>query len=137
MRWKFDAEDANAACTIRREILERLHSDGAPDSDFYGAALVSGELLSNAVRHASGQVDVNLDWADHGARLRVRDGGPPFTPALEPAEAGDPLREHGRGLQIMRAMGAQVAVKADGEGKVICAALPVRRKRPMDSSRRD
>ncbi len=41
-------------------------------------------LVTNAIRHGEGRIDVELDTDDHSATIRVRDDGPGIPPAREP-----------------------------------------------------
>jgi signal transduction histidine kinase len=79
------------------------------------------EALTNARRHAPGAaVDVELQYADDGLRLRIRDNGPGPPPA---PPAG------GHGLVGMRERAGAVAGElctgaAPGGGFLVTARLP-------------
>ena len=94
--------------------------------DFGAAELVWGELVGNAIRHAPGPIDVQLDWDDDNPVLTVHDEGKSFQPDIRlPA---DPLSERGRGLYIVRSLELSLRVTdIDGDGSEVVARLPVRR----------
>ena len=98
MRWRFDPRDWRRAYDVRETLAETLRTY-ATDVDLPAAELVFGELVGNAVRHAPGDVDVELTWDDATTPvLHVIDDGPGYT-----ARAGlpPPDAESGRGLYIV------------------------------------
>ncbi len=101
--WSFDADDGRAAQAARDGFVRELRRRASDDSDFAGAELIFGELVGNVVRHAPGPVDVALEWRDERAVLHVTDRGEGFT--HEPSSRVDLLREDGRGLWLVEAMG--------------------------------
>jgi anti-sigma regulatory factor (Ser/Thr protein kinase) len=91
----------------------------------YPAQLVVSELAANAIRHAGTDMLVTVSRRGSGLNITVRDGSP-LLPRLRPSGAvNGPLREGGRGLQIVQ--GAAAAWGAlpthDGDGKVVWATL--------------
>lgn len=122
-----EAEDANDARQARELLDLYLRRLGAPDSDYYAAALALGELIANVVRHAPGPIFVRVDWSGESPVLSVRDTGPGFT--FSPALPEDMLAEGGRGLFIVSAVVSELQVeRLDGSGTVVRARLPVMRK---------
>ena len=109
---------------MRHEFMDLLRARGT--GDFVGAELVWGELVGNAIRHAPGPIDVQLDWDDDNPVLTVHDEGKSFQPDIRlPA---DPLSERGRGLYIVRSLALSLRVTdIDGDGSEVVARLPVRR----------
>ncbi len=100
--------------------------DGLADPD--DAALVVGELFTNAVLHGpGGQILVaHYLWRD-GARIVVCDGGGTTTPRL-----GQPARsaEGGRGLQVVDVLAAAWGQFRVGSAQVVWCDLAKR----LDSS---
>jgi len=64
------------------------------------ACLVVSELVTNAVRHAEGDVEVVLTLTDDDVRVVVSDAGPGVPVARVP----QPDEESGRGLEIVDAV---------------------------------
>ncbi|MGN6613031.1 MAG: ATP-binding protein [Angustibacter sp.] len=78
------------------------------------------ELVTNAVQHTDGDIDVRL--AEHEGRLRVavRDRGD--EPPVTPVRGTDSVS--GRGLRIVETLAATSgALPAAGGGKVVWAVL--------------
>lgn len=91
---------------LSRIILSDLRAAEEPLSEF---ELALGEACANAVRHAAGTADyqVNLSFADDHCEIEVVDLGPGFDPPPAPDPGGDgrlPESESGRGLLLMRAL---------------------------------
>jgi PAS domain S-box-containing protein len=107
LRWHFDPADRRCAYDVREALVEALSTSGAA-VDVPAARLVFGELVSNAVRHAPGEVEVALTWDDPATPvLHVVDEGPGYTfrDGLPPADA-----ESGRGLYLVRRLTRAFAV---------------------------
>ena len=96
---KFDAHDARMAHDLRVFIADFLRAYGAPGEQYDAAELVVGELLSNAVRHAGGPIEMHLTWSGEYPELSMLDNGPAYDPSLAVPE--DPWSEGGRGLYII------------------------------------
>jgi anti-sigma regulatory factor (Ser/Thr protein kinase) len=120
-RMAFSAVPGNAlASRAARAFLTRTCRDWRVPQHLEAGTLVVSELVTNAVQHTDGDVDVQL--AEHDGRLRVavRDRGdaPPVTPAA------DLDRLSGRGLRIVETLAATSgALPAAGGGKVVWAVL--------------
>ena len=111
--------DALAARTARH-FLSRTCLDWQVPQHLASGPLVVSELVTNAVQHTGGDVDVHL--AEHEGRLRVavrdRDDRPPVRPVDDPESLA------GRGLRIVEALAASSgALPAAGGGKVVWAVL--------------
>lgn len=104
--------------------MTELREFGTTNSDFAGAELIFGELISNVVRHAPGPVRVRLDWNGKKAVLSVHDEAQPFKPRF--ALPLDPMSESGRGLFIARALATSLDVThIAGDGTKVSVGLPV------------
>ncbi|MFG2573932.1 SpoIIE family protein phosphatase [Streptomyces sp. NPDC048481] len=82
--------------------------------------LLVSELVTNAVRHASGPVTVRLIRAGHGLLCEVGDTGN-GRPRLS---AGGLLDDGGRGLHIVHRLTARWGVRWTDTGKVVWAEVP-------------
>ncbi len=77
-RWRFDPRDRARAHDVRDTLLEAI-AQNQPAIDVATAQFVFGELVGNAVRHAPGDVEVELAWTPDGSpALTVTDDGPGF-----------------------------------------------------------
>lgn len=120
--WEFEAKSAEAAAWARREFVRALRSKGAV-ADPFAAEVVFSELVGNAVRHAPGRVQVQLEFDGGDAVLRVRDSGPGFEPAT--TLPTNPLAEGGRGLYIVSQLAKEFkAERTSRDGMTLCAVLP-------------
>jgi PAS domain S-box-containing protein len=98
LRWRFDPRAARNAYEVRDALVETLVSYGR-GVDVPAAELVFGELVGNAVRHATGTIDVELNWEDPSAPvLSVVDDGPGYAPRTACASHD---AESGRGLFLI------------------------------------
>ncbi len=88
--------------------------------------MVFGELVTNAVRHAPGPIDIRVQ-SDLSGRvmLDVFDTGPSFTiePSLPPETS-----ESGRGLYITACLCPHVSATPTPTGNKVSAVLPVNAK---------
>lgn len=87
----------------------RLYLDGIRDelgSKFDDVALIVSELVSNSVRHAGGDVTLNVDSSGPRIRIEVSDAGPGFEP--------DVPRRGGMGLDIIDRLAEAWGVISDG-----------------------
>jgi hypothetical protein len=100
---------------LRRWLEAPLH--GCTPGAVREAAVVLGELLGNAFRHAQPPfaVEVSLPSPGTAVRLEVRDGTPSAT-------TGWPL---GRGLLLVRRLCPDWGIEHDTDGKSVWAELPV------------
>ncbi len=128
IEWQFRADDAVDALRMRAAVHAFLEAESDEASDVPGAVLVFGELVANVVRHAPGAISVRIEWPCLGpAMLYVDDWGPGVCSV---ATSDDPMREDGRGIQIVRALAREVRiVSAPIGGTHVSAALPVDRRR--------
>jgi anti-sigma regulatory factor (Ser/Thr protein kinase) len=128
IEWQFRADDAVDALRMRAAVRAFLDAEADDTSDVHGAVLVFGELVANVVRHAPGAISVRIEWPTDGpAVLYVDDWGPGVRSV---ATSDDPMREDGRGIEIVRALAREVhIVSAPIGGTHVSAALPVDRRR--------
>jgi serine phosphatase RsbU (regulator of sigma subunit) len=88
-----------------------------------GELLVS-ELVTNALRHANGPIELTALLLDDVVTLGVSDADQPL-PRLRKAKDAD---EGGRGLQLVAMLSARWGARPTAEGKVVWCELP--RSRP-------
>ncbi len=118
-----------AAPLARRVVDQACRAWALPDlSD--PAQLIVTELVANAVRHAG--TLMTLTVSVHGRHLQIsvidHDPRPP-----QPNSA-NPVDEHGRGLQMIEALGSDWGTVAVRDGKVVWArvAVPSANQRRID-----
>ncbi|MCW2778905.1 MAG: putative sensor protein [Frankiales bacterium] len=83
-------------------------------------ALVVTELVTNAVRHGTPPVELEIDTCEHCVTVVVTDGS---ADRPRPREAAL-TDEGGRGLQLVDALAADSGVRAQPPGKAVWAELP-------------
>lgn len=106
------------ARTLAQECARAHGFDGAD------LALVITELVTNAVRHGSPPVEVEIDTCEHCVTVVVADGGR-GRPERRRAGATD---EGGRGLLLVDLLAGDHGVRPTGTGKAVWAELPRRRE---------
>jgi anti-sigma regulatory factor (Ser/Thr protein kinase) len=123
---QFDARDVRMARESRLCITTFLRELGAPQEELLNAELVYGELISNVVRHAPGNVSVSVDWTGEYPELRMTDEGDGYSKRSHLPR--DLLSESGRGLFIVESLTRQFDVgRAPHGGSDVRALLNVRR----------
>lgn len=98
-RWTLRAGDAEGAVAARHDFTQGLRDAGIPAARIPNAEVVFGELVSNAIRHAGGRIEVRLEWNGRRPVLHVLDDGPGYT-ARDIASPSE-LTEAGRGLFLV------------------------------------
>ena len=112
----------------RRFLLERLWERGWRP-DVAGATLtdqgqlVLTELVTNALRHARGQMQIRIEAHQDRLTLSVTDSVRPTGP-LTPQHVG-PASQSGRGLIIVDTLSSAWGVQEELVGKTVWAQLPV------------
>lgn len=81
-----------------RRLLRRVHNDIGPDQ-MQIVTLLTSELVSNAVRHASSEfVDMKAEVTPYVIRVEIADNGHGFVPRRP---SPDMSRPHGWGLYLV------------------------------------
>lgn len=99
-----------------RAFLTRLLNGwGLPDEVIDDASLLTTELVSNAVRHGSGLVNLRVEVDDGAVNVRVHDDadGIPHADQAEPTSLG------GRGLFIVECVADEWGSEPDDHGKTV------------------
>jgi anti-sigma regulatory factor (Ser/Thr protein kinase) len=123
-RWSIAAGDFDAAARARIAFRDAMRAIASPSSDFDGAEIIFGELVTNALRHAGSDAAVRVRSTEGGFILEIRDRGAGFD--LERAASHRPTdAEGGRGLMIAQKLGAELAVRRDGGACLVEARLPL------------
>lgn len=87
------------------------------------AALVTDELVTNAVTHAQGNIiGVQLEYSGELVTVRVKDERPDMLPEV-PQNTGDDLAESGRGLALVDALSLRWGWYGAPRGKVVWSEI--------------
>jgi anti-sigma regulatory factor (Ser/Thr protein kinase) len=78
--------------------------------DVGAAAVLTGELASNAARHGGEPIGMSVDIEDDGLRVSVHDRGPGFDPTDEAIRSG------GWGVRLVEALASDWGVRRDEGG---------------------
>jgi hypothetical protein len=103
----------------RAWVCSRLAAWGLPGLA-ESAELLAGELVTNALRHASGPIVLHVLLLDEMVTLAVHDSEAPL-PRLRKVRDGD---EGGRGLQLVASMSSRWGARPTATGKVVWCDLP-------------
>jgi anti-sigma regulatory factor (Ser/Thr protein kinase) len=115
-------DPARAVRQARRaaaDILTRWKCDADSIED---AVLIVSEIVTNAVRHCAGPVQLRLSRSDSYIRVEVSDSSPD-EPRLIHAKPDD---ESGRGLRIINQLATRWGFRPTHHGKQVWADLPYR-----------
>ncbi|CCH33385.1 ATP-binding protein [Actinosynnema sp. NPDC047251] len=110
---------AGASAQARRIVGEAVAAWGVSPDVAEDAALVVTELVSNAVDHAAGPLELTVSRTEAGIRVEVADQSP-AQPAPRPVQV-DSAR--GRGLIIVAALSREWGTSPKADGKVVWAEL--------------
>ncbi|MEU8106649.1 ATP-binding protein [Nonomuraea muscovyensis] len=114
--------DAASVPLIRQILQATLDTLGVEEQIRDDIELMLSEACSNVIRHAgpSDEYTVSAGVHDDLCVIRVVDTGNGFDPRLV-SEAPPPGAEHGRGIQIMRALADDIRFTNRAEhGAVVC-----------------
>ena len=89
--------------------MEALKDRGV-SVDVGAAALLTGELASNAARHGGEPIGMSVSVQEGELRVSVRDHGSGFDPADET------IRSSGFGMRLVDALASDWGVERDDEG---------------------
>ncbi|WP_051804396.1 ATP-binding protein [Streptomyces griseus] len=114
--------DGRAARQARRAAARLLEQEvnACPREVAQDLVLIVSELVGNAVLHAAGPYALTLGLERGRAGICVSDGTADLSASNRQARREDP---GGRGLDIVRALGADLFVSPSGRGKQVIAVL--------------
>jgi len=104
----------NAPALARGFVSSTLTSWAVRDT-FADVPLLASELVTNAVRHANGDVALTLQLDDRRMRVAVRDNSDAL-PVMGDLGAA---RDGGWGLHIVDRLASSWGLEADGDGKTV------------------
>ncbi|MGW8377625.1 ATP-binding protein [Streptomyces sp. ODS28] len=111
------AETAHSARAFAKQCLTHWHiTDPSYVSD---VALVVSELVTNAVRHASGAEELRIVRRGGGITIEVDDSGPGRPVELPQSQ----VRPHGRGMAIVSALACRWSVQMRESGRKTVRAV--------------
>lgn len=120
-RWTLDGgvESVAAARSWTRTLLGDWGMSGAAEV----AELLVSELVTNALRHARGPIELTVLRLDDALTLAVLDSDQPL-PRLRKAADGD---EGGRGLNLVAVLASRWGARPTADGKVVWCDLALPR----------
>jgi len=107
---------SSSAPTLGRDFVNEALADWGVQDVFCDVALVTSELVANAVRHVGGSLTVAVALVpDDRVRLEVRDASPrqPVVDSLNSSRAG------GWGLHIVDQLATRWGSEPGADGKVV------------------
>jgi anti-sigma regulatory factor (Ser/Thr protein kinase) len=99
----------------RRFVAEVLQRAGVGVND--AVLLVASELVTNAVRHGVGDVELRIDVEDHNVRLEVLDDG--HVKVAASRRLPSPTALGGRGLHLVRETSKRWGSGFDPSGRTL------------------
>jgi anti-sigma regulatory factor (Ser/Thr protein kinase) len=115
-------DDEITVAGARHLVTSYLEERGLPPLLVWDAALVTSELVTNAVLHGRPPFDLRLRFEDQTVLIEVRDHAP-YQPRKQRPDETD---EHGRGLQIVAALAERWGTRATEHGKAVWCVLSAR-----------
>jgi anti-sigma regulatory factor (Ser/Thr protein kinase) len=110
--------DSGAPGAARRAVVAMLAGWGFRDPDWIdSASVVVSEVVSNAVRHGGGCVELHLEAHDGVVVVSVADGSPAVPRRRDPDGVG------GRGIALIEALAAGWSVQNYKGGKRVRVEL--------------
>jgi anti-sigma regulatory factor (Ser/Thr protein kinase) len=116
VEWSFDPRRADATERVRAEIRDALELHERGDA-IVRLDMIYAELISNAVRHAPGLIDLLVECSQNGGdvTLHVMDRGPGYR--VKARLPKDLFSECGRGLFIISTFAdAFIVARREGGG---------------------
>jgi anti-sigma regulatory factor (Ser/Thr protein kinase) len=116
-RMAWTAIDRPAITSVRHRFVEQLTSAGWVDTQ--DAALVFSELVTNAVLHADGAVEVTIVVDGHAVRIDVHDRA-----VAQPRMRTPDSTPGGLGLHIVDRLSSHWGTEPTATGKCVWAVVP-------------
>lgn len=119
------AAEPRAAGVARRFLRAQLGAWEVDDDVSDTAVLLLSELVTNAIIHTDAPAEIRAVLGGGELTVTVRDHGRPGDDAAaQPDDDEDPLRVHGRGLQLVEALSDRWGSERDAVGTTVWFALP-------------
>jgi PAS domain S-box-containing protein len=118
LQHRFEAT-AGAVTEARHLVAHHLEERSVPPMLVSDTVLTTSELVTNAVVHGLGPVDLRLRTNGHEVLVEVADRATFQPRKLRPTEED----EHGRGLQIVAALAERWGTRATEDGKSVWCVL--------------
>lgn len=113
------AVDPRSCAQARRFVEHALDEWEAPDDLVGDACLVATELVSNAIGHARGPINLRVARSPMGVTVEVFDG----SPVMPVVHAQDVNSERGRGLLLVSRVSSEWGTRQLGGSKAVWARL--------------
>lgn len=127
-----DSASVGLARTFVADACRKLGARLQTQSD---AILIASELVTNSVLHAHTDIELRVFADARGVVVEVEDRSVPTSPLRPPPDTGEGVREHGRGLELVKSLAAEFGVRPAAGGKVVWAAVAVPRTPDVPSGR--
>ncbi len=98
-----------------RAFVQQALQEWQCDDDGAVIALLTSELVTNAIGHADGPVTLAVSVNDGLLRVEASDDDPAL-PVIQPS---DPFRESGRGMQLIDTLARRWGAERRGNSKVV------------------
>jgi anti-sigma regulatory factor (Ser/Thr protein kinase) len=108
-------QDPSSARVARLLVRRQLVEAGVGEPVLDAAVLVASELVTNAVRHGSGEVVLEIGTGSDEARIEVSDASTGVPSVVSPYEGG------GRGMLVVDAVSSGWGVERQPVGKTVWA----------------
>ena len=122
---------SSAAPTLGRDFVSDALTDWGVGDEFPDVALLTSELVTNAVRHAGGPCTLAVALVPDRVRVEVFDSSR-RRPVPEPR---DSHRAGGWGLQIVDQLATRWGSESRGDGKVVWCELSRGKPATFDETR--
>jgi anti-sigma regulatory factor (Ser/Thr protein kinase) len=110
------AADASSVSASRRRVVQALRDNGWDEDSIGDAALMTTELVTNAVLHARTPYTLTIDIDALVVRVDVRDANPTL-PKVGPMPRADAAS--GRGLALIARLARRWGCEAVPDGKSV------------------
>jgi len=113
------AANPTSARVARRFVAEHLEGRGFPEGQIESCVLVASELVTNAILHAAGAIELRIASGPTNVRIEVEDG----TNRMPHRRAYTGSASTGRGLALVESMSLAWGVERGTGGKTVWAEL--------------